>query len=67
MLALKLFKYIKLTLGSCSIYGCEVNFKCVFLTRKIQHVVEIDDSDYNYINVPFSMKKHLENFHLVDR
>lgn len=30
VLALKLFRYIKLTLGSCSTYGYEVNFKCVF-------------------------------------
>lgn len=38
----------------------------VFFTRKIQHVVEIDDSDHNYINVPFSMKELLENFDLLD-
>lgn len=39
----------------------------VFFTRKIQHVAEIDDRDYNYINVPFSMKEHLEHFGLSDR
>lgn len=37
------------------------------LILNVQHVVEIDDSDYNYINVPFSMKEHLENFSLLDR
>lgn len=33
-------------------------FTKVFLTRKIQYVVETDDSDYyNNINVSFSMKE----------
>lgn len=30
VLALKLFRYRVRTLGSCSTYGYEVNFKCVF-------------------------------------